>query len=554
MPGISLQFCKIQDRRELSKKEFQTLLSNPDYEIVCRADSGYPLHKLETSEFFAFIEGKIYSENIEGVSFEKALTKLWKGEQNAEDYFWELDGEFIVILASKRTDKVIFINDALGRLPVYFHEAKPLIISRDLFSIKEMLGNLEFDQSGIYQFLRLGFPLGNRTLFKRIKKVRYKTILHFKSNDVRKTSGVHLNIHGSKALDENDVETLYEEFLLGIKLRTKKNKIALSLSGGLDSRAILGSLAKENLPYSLFTFHYSNPIIDRDFQISQELARHYKGTLSKINVDEWSPQHFKTLIRDKMGMNYLGMAFILEFLKFTGKNDLMLTGDGGDKTLAPLTPLLAPGLNGLAPYILQENQISSKLELENLLELDISKEEKTITDYILKLPGSNSKEKYKSFLLFERGMNWLFEGEDRNRSIIWSTSPFYSPRFFQASHRIRESDKANYLLFAKFLERIDPELNRISNANWNFALSEKSKVRQLFLKQKIKQGVKKFYRSKPRGVDTEDSIHQALRAELSGGNLDGKLPIKKLDQNRLTIGLGWHLLTLAYLINEIDDK
>jgi len=554
MPGITLHYFKNQADHTEADREIRSLYSSSSFEILLRAGDKYPFQKIETPEFVAFIEGKIYSQKIDGDSFKQALENLWENQPGARNYFWQLDGEFVIFIASKSTDRVMVINDFLGRLPVYKHSGNPFIISRDLYSIQKILGGLDFDKSGVYQYLRLGFPLGQRTLYQNIEKIRYKSFFQIESKGVKKEFGDELNIHGSLRVKDDDLGELYAHFHTAVKSRSKDGPVALSLSGGMDSRAILGILEKEKLAYELFTFHYSNPIIDNDLQISKELASLYNRPLKKIQLEEWSPQNFQKLTKAKMGMNYLGMAFIFEFLKSLSTFDLMLTGDGGDKTLAPLHPLIAPGKKKLAQYILLENQISSRDDLERILNVDTRREEQRIIDYLSELPGKNTKEKYKSFLLFERGMNWLFEGEDRNREMIWSTSPFYSPKFFEASHRIREKDKANYILFSKFLERIDSELNGISNANWNFALSEKSKVRRLFLKQKIKQEVKTFYRKKPLDKDIEDPIYQFLVAELSGSNFKGKLPIKKIGQNNLTIELGWHLLTLAYLIKEIDDK
>jgi len=554
MPGITLHYFKNQADHTQANREFKSLYSSSSFEILLRAGDKYPVQKIETSEFLALVEGKVYSEKIEGTSFKQALKNLWKNEPGARNYFWQLDGEFVVFIASKSIDKVVVINDFLGRLPVYKHSGNPFIISRDLYSIQKILGGLDFDKSGVYQYLRLGFPLGQRTLYQNIEKIRYKSFFQIESKGVKKEFGDELNIHGSIRVKDENLDELCAHFHNAVKSRSKDGPVALSLSGGMDSRAILGILEKEKLAYKLFTFHYPNPIIDNDLQVSQDLARLYNKPLIKVHVEEWSPLNFQKITKAKMGMNYLGMAFIFEFLKSLSAFDMMLTGDGGDKTLAPLHPLIAPGQKKLAQYILRENKISSRDELEEILDFDSTKEEQKITEHLSELPGKNTKEKYKSFLLFERGMNWLFEGEDRNREMIWSTSPFYNPMFFESAHGIAEGEKANYALFSRFLDKIDPNLNRISNANWDINPSDRKKVELLFAKQKIKQQIKNFYRKKSVSEFPENPTHKALVNHLAELSFSEKLPVKRLIKRENNSELAWHLLTLAYLDNEIEDK
>jgi len=554
MPGITLHFFKDQERGDFTDRGLKILYSQPSFQILLRANDNYPVQKIDTPDFVAFVEGKIYGEKIEGTSFTRALESIWKNEPDASNYFWKLDGEFVIFIASNSTDKVIIINDFLGRLPVYMHTGDPLIISRDLLSICEIRGGLEFDHSGVYQYLRLGFPLGKRTLYQDIEKVRYKSLFQIDSGKVKHELGPEWNIHGSAPLEAEAVNEIYEHFQTAIKSRSNTGKTALSLSGGLDSRAILGCLEKANLECELFTFHYSNPIIDNDLHISEQLAELYNKPLNQVSLEEWSPQNFKHLIKAKMGMNYLGMAFIYEFLKNFDDVDLMLTGDGGDKTLAPLNPLLGPGQNNFIHYVLSENQIASSKELARILDCDPHTEETKIADHLSELPGINTREKYKSFLLFERGMNWLFEGEDRNREMVWSTTPFYNPNFFELAHQISETDKANYVLFRKFLEKIDPDLNKISNANWGIQLEDSKQVRQLFLKQKIKRVVKKFYPARKQPTAIDNQVQTAVLNQLTETKLPQKQPFKQQIEMKFGLELSWHLLTLAYAAQEIDDK
>jgi len=191
------------------------------------------------------------------------------------------------------------------------------------------------------------------------------------------------------------------------------------------------------------------------------------------------------------------MAFIIPFLKQMSLNyNLMLTGDGGDKTL----PYLFAGMNffkhDITELILNRNEVTSQEVCEQIFHSDSNRSEDEIRAHI---NGYNEEEPeftYKRFLVFERTKNWLFEGEDRNRNYIWSTSPFYNPEFFRAVHSIDESCKKNYRLYKSFTALIDLQLNKIPNANWGFPINNKRKLNYLLAKQVAKHNVGKLFSSR----------------------------------------------------------
>ncbi|MBU0984793.1 MAG: hypothetical protein KKA42_13035, partial [candidate division Zixibacteria bacterium] len=94
-------------------------------------------------------------------------------------------------------------------------------------------------------------------------------------------------------------------------------------------------------------------------------------------------------------------------------------------------------------------------------------------------PEQSPNQKYVHFHLAERGANWLFEGEDRNRAWLWSSSPFYSQPFFRLAVSCPDELKYGHDLYATFLKNLSPELADLADVNRGMAATDPRYRRKL---------------------------------------------------------------------------
>jgi asparagine synthase (glutamine-hydrolysing) len=414
--------------------------------------------------------------------------------------------------------------------------------------IDKITTGLLFDESTLYQFLRVGFALGNRTMFHDIDRMKYSSAvlinqdkIEFRHNpiDLEEMEGT---LHGKNKLDQ-----LYEFYKEAVSVRMQQNeKTVVSLSGGLDSRLVMGELEKNGFKADYSTFFYDNPIISNDVKIARDLGKLYNRTAEVTDLTEWKPESFDELTTAKGGMNYMGMGFILRFLIQLGHNyDLMLTGDGGDKTLAFLFPDKKIKPAKLSKYILKNHSVSSRKTLDSFLLTDVKEQDQLILDHLDKLSGKDANFKYKNFLFFERARHWLFEGEDRNRSYLWSTSPFYQPGFFRLVHSLPEKEKKNFRLYRQFTDKVDLKLNAIVNANWNIPLSDAKGVDRMLYRQKLKSKLS-FLKGANGGQLASHAEMAVLVAALMHKGYGGQIAVNadRHDLNAASSETLFHLITL----------
>lgn len=494
--------------------------------LLFRDGNHYPYEIIETDQYIAIVEGKIYDfpDTID-INFRSHLQLIFNSENPYEEleYFHELDGEFIIYLLDKKGDRYLVINDFLGRLPVYVYRGNQFILSRDIYVLDKITTGITFEEQSIYEFLRLGYSLGNHTLYQDIKRFPSSSLLLIqgKSIDIESAPINLSELEGSYTSPKPE-EALYEIFKDALKRRIEHEKsVVLSLSGGLDSRVLMGEIVKEKYAVDYATFYYENAIIENDNEVVRQLAKHYEKSPQYFNLKEWVPELFDELTLVKGGMNYLGMSFILDFLKKVDvSHSLMLTGDGGDKTLPYLYPLVKPRNKKLSEVILKSNRIASANNIDDYVIFEVADREKELKRYLNSIEGKSANMKYKHFLIFERAFNWLFEGEDRNRNYIWSTTPFYNPEFFRLVHSIPEKEKKNFSLFRKFTDLVDPKLNNIANANWGFPLGDAKKLNRMLWRQKLKSRIpfrlKRFEQQTDMQIELGSYVSELLHKGFGG--------------------------------------
>ncbi|MCB2207888.1 MAG: hypothetical protein KQH67_06290 [Bacteroidetes bacterium] len=566
MAGITLIYQQGQIATALIKSteaaieklpEVSVLLKEKELIILKKGHEKYPVYRIEQPDYMLLVEGKIYRPDIlKDEVFKTHIHGLLHPQKKEASlsYLRKLDGEFIIYLFDKIKAKVVVVNDFLGRLPVYYSHSGYFILSRDINLVHILTEKIEFSEQGIYEYMRLGYPLGKRTLFKNLYRLP-------PSSTMELNGGIHIQSQTISLKEWQEAgrevkkqeEALYEIFQQAVQHRLEMStNPVLSLSGGLDSRIIMGEIEKQKKNVAYESFLYKNAIIESDVAVVKKLCSLYDTQFGLTELQEWSPGYFDELINAKYGMNYLGMAFIIPFLKSMAQQyDVMLTGDGGDKTLAYLFPEKHLFQKDLASQILQRNEVTSARVCSQIFNFDMAINEQEMRAHLNGYGYPSQDLNYKHFLIFERTKNWLFEGEDRNRQYIWSTSPYYHPGFFQMVHSIDERKKKNFKLYRLFTQLVHPELNKITNANWGFPIHQTGQLTNLLFRQQIKQHIKPILPKGKRNIHDTEEMPGRIKDELLGNRHDAFFN-QKLIVNELSRESLFHLLTLLKTGNKIS--
>jgi len=388
-------------------------------------------------------------------------------------------------------ESVLFFNDQQGRLPVYAcWQNGRLLMGRNLQALRQQV-LLTPNPIGIAQTLWAGYALGSTTMFKELEVVPPGSIWL-----IDKQTGLHqvLNQTVADFSPRNTAPILIQAKELAEQFWSVCQQMAathshwhVSLSGGQDARAVLAGFVKATPDLSASSFTMGQGFADA--MIAEQLAAQYRVpwqafTVAPTTEDDW-------LIHAKAGFNYAGMAFIKPYLEQVAAaypQHIMLTGDGGDKMLPYLGEPTAPtSLDDLVEKLLVRHTIVPAALAAKAAGLHRDELAQSVYECVAAYSEHSMNDRSIHFVLSERARRAYFEGEDRNRLFMWSTTPFYHPAFVQMAMQVPDEYKKRYRFYHAFMQELDASLQTIPDAN-GYRLGSVGFAAQKWMQEQFRSG------------------------------------------------------------------
>ena len=450
---------------------------------VFTAYEGYPYTIFDLGNIKIFLEGKIYNfvEKKLVDFFEELISLLEFADYHSRisTLIENFDGDFIIYLYDKANNLFFVINDPLGRLPLYiFTSSTKTIISRNYGFLVEQISFLEINKYAIAEDLLFGYPLGEKTFVKNVRRVKHGSIIccNLSSEKIKIHQYIDFNfshkIHTNKNLNEI-TDNLVQLFVEGTKNRLSINyQNILSLSGGLDSRSVLTAINLLNAKFRATTYIGYSKTADNDSVVARGLADQLNFQWDLIQLQNPEGLELNELLNYKYGLNTLGVSFLLLFLKELqhkfGNKLHYFTGDGGDKAFPDHRPALdlKNDVSLLVKYLVSNKYYFSIKKISNILSIAEKDLFEHLYSFFSEYPEQSVEYKFQRFIIVERGIKWCFEGEDRNRFYFWSVAPMYNYQFFEYIMNVNDNLKANHFLYYDFINKLNPEALKLNNALW----------------------------------------------------------------------------------------
>ncbi|MCI5189504.1 MAG: hypothetical protein D3905_06840 [Candidatus Electrothrix sp. AS4_5] len=558
----------------------QTLYHKENVFIAFSGYKEYPVEEYHNDNFSIFLEGKIYNlenKNIKVELFQLAnmmMNKSSSFKKALRSWVWNQDGEFICILYNKNSGEIVIFNDMLGLLPLYYSiEKDTILVSREMRFMSESSQSMSFDRIGIAQYLLFGFALGKRTLLDNVNRLPAASIMTFNTQKNDKCSveseevyNFDLQEHKGKNISEN-AENLHDVFVAACSRRADQTgKNIISLSGGLDSRAVAAGLKKSHVPFSGATFIDYQKTAIQDGYIAEQLSAAFEINWELFQLDQVKGSHLSELLQVKSGINGLEMAFIVQFFKKIlqkhGRELVHFTGAGGGRLKPDSKPAnRIQSLEETVHYTLKKYQRLSLSRVASLVRLDKQDILQEITELFSAYPEQKMNGKMLHFKVYERAFKCFFEAEDRDRSYLWSTTPFYGVDFFRYTMNCPEKQKEGYKLYIEFLKRLSSNALDINNVDWNIPVS--SPVVPLYLwahnlylrmPSNIKTSLKKVLsrKKKQQGAVSDEYMRCILKQIQQCETINKYLAVDKMRD--LSAKEFYPFFTLTSLIEQHTEK
>lgn len=467
---------------------------------------GYPFTVFENEDWLTVIEGCMYNKldrTIKEELTEFSLSDSTPTElaEQIKGFVSRTDGEFLVVKYDKQSGSCLIFNDALGRLPLYYlcpdSHSTLTVMSREVKFIVPFLVDLDVDKTALADYLLFGHCLGDRTLWKDIRRLPPATMImtnvEKKGLVLKETFSWNLDQRGDESKNSSSLHEktsrLVDLFIASLKgiadKFSEEYTQVVSLSGGLDSRATLAGLRQ----IGMSPIACSHP--SKEIPVARETARALKVNHYTISSSyEISDEDYVELTD---GLLDIGLRPLFSYLYGTrekARNKAILyTGDGGDKTLGPLYSRSARGsarssisnLRELVSYVIKADNVFDLDEISSMLNVPENDLREHLESHLMSYPEETMEGKFAHFKVFERAFRYGFVGEDRNRFFLWSTTPFYSLPFFATSIKESQRVKEYYILYKDFLLNLNPILTRIRYYNRLIPLSIPNRLLKPYL-------------------------------------------------------------------------
>jgi asparagine synthase (glutamine-hydrolysing) len=227
-------------------------------------------------------------------------------------------------------------------------------------------------------------------------------------------------------------------------------------------------------------------------------------------------------------MNTAGMGimrgYARQIVERWGRGALFITGEAGDKILPDL-PLgqRCRSLEALVEAIDGEFAKVPADRAAAMLGLDAEALRADLADRLGSFPETQAGRKAAHFLIFELHGKSAFEGEDRTRASLWSTTPFFSFRFFRHAMRLPDRLKRDRRLYRRVQVLLSPACAQVSDTTIGLAPSSvlfgpKVKVKRwLFhvFPPGLRWQVRNLIRGAPPPYDASPAMRERIRASLA---------------------------------------
>ncbi|MBI4723285.1 MAG: hypothetical protein HY769_09900 [Candidatus Stahlbacteria bacterium] len=415
-----------------------------------------------------FMDGKIYN-NTHNLGEPEFCLQLY--EEEGDDFVKKLNGAFIIVIYDLKAQKLLIANDRYGLLPHYY----TVMGDSFLFSpeIKAILlhpsAKKELNPKAVADFLAFGECWGDETFFNNINILRPASILTYEGQKLSIKQYWEFKYVADYSISENKfVDELVHTFrnAVNLRIRDQNYRYCVSLSGGLDSRSIIGAI-DDNSKVSTFSF---GPLDSDEVKIAKKVTE-VAGSkfLHSPITPELIIENAAKAVWLTEGRDYIGVSFTCPTCEpIKDIVDVVMEGYALDLTLG--------GSNSTCKVANCKNEIELKerlfkyrlfsdKEFDNLIHPDYSYKWKELATQSFetefhRVEGDSLGDKCDNFFLRTK-IPYISIGEALTRTVVELSFPTMDNELIDLLLKIPFKYRVNHYIYRKFLNKLCPELCKI---------------------------------------------------------------------------------------------
>lgn len=273
--------------------------------------------------------------NAQGLDPAQLLLQAWV--EQGDDALAQVNGDFAIAIANQETGEIYLARDRSGARPLYFasvggvwafaSEYKSLLVMPDFAR--------EVDRGSLHMLHARKVVPSGRTLFKGVHQVPAQSVVKLGTDA---TFSVRKYWQGGGETGSGDFAThkakIADAFMKAVKRRTTNlDQLGISLSGGVDSIAMVAAARSANPKAQIRTFTIGDHPDDPELTVARRVAEHFDTdhheSLFSSEALTSRLRHLVWGLEDPIARTETLMTYDV-CVAAQGKVEVMLRGDGAD--------------------------------------------------------------------------------------------------------------------------------------------------------------------------------------------------------------------------------
>jgi len=428
------------------------------------------------------INGNLNFRNIED---------LFDAGNGIDDLVYELQGHYRALLVNKRTEELVCINDKVSSHPWYLLEwdgnavAAPESLCLRVCKNHGWKGNI--DAKSLPEFIGAGHLYGRRSYFEDVQRLGPGEFATFKGGKWEVTQYWRPSFRVPFSREER--KKRFSRALMNDIQRVPTGKGCIALSGGLDSRALVGLAQKANLDVEAVSYTWGTDIVQgSDAAVAKKIAKEagIKWRLYQSSADEIH-ESILDVVRATGGESdvaavqesFLGTSFYKEL---SNSYEYLLRGDEVWGWGDPVSSIQEAFFTCLL-FNVDEFTIPQKLLNEESFPHFVAYIQESRDEEAAKYPIISESEElndFKDYLYWRHRQARLIQNMAQFRHpFIPSISPFLFDETLGVVSDLPESDRIRKKLFVEVLSSMFPNLFAVGkDEEWKVPAAKTKKALQ----------------------------------------------------------------------------
>jgi glutamine amidotransferase-like protein len=473
---------------------------------------GYPFSLWQSDDEIILLEGMIYNQSKDKIEAQlRAITQCFHDNgdyhQLVRAFVESADGEFIVEIWDSQKKRLLLFNDYWGRLPLYYYCLDELCgISREIKNLLSFAPEIRLDQTSIVEFLYFEFPLGNKTLIENIYRLGPACMLTVQSSEkgpelkISQVVDINFDLKEPFASESESIEVLKELFLQSVQSRVQTLedggfRIVADLSGGFDSRAVLGGLEKftQDAIYCTQTLNTNDQrkLGQAVFEAMDSPGRFYTAAPNHAyEVDRLGAFVFRYDCMANFSVGFNSSQVVCTLRDLVPEKAARFMGFGGEFLRHPIKAFRKSLIYGIDKgfYFYSNTMLSDVCQFAGMSYRQYHQElEAYLETYPEQTPEGQLRRLY--FEYFNRYVN---ASEDYCRKYFWIVSPFWGSFLMRAIMERIPLDWTGFKYFTHFMKALDPRLLQTSIFGKSVRLDSRRSLHLFETKERLRTWITAF--------------------------------------------------------------